>query len=196
MPTYGQQQKDDQETGTFAGTNEEEILCDFGAAALLLPDRWLHPMAKQAGPSLDTVRHLATWFGASLQATARQLARLDLWPCALVIWEDGLRKSDAVAPGQFLLPGMEEIGPPRKKLRVTAAYCAPSFAHYIPLNKSVPEESLVVACVAHQTTTKGMEVFDFGSDHLALLGEHRYVPYGQDGDIRRRVISLLMPADS
>ncbi len=87
LPTYTQRLVEDVVTGTFPVSSEEELLCDIGAATLLLDPRWLLPLASDAGPSLATLLSLAELFGASLEATARKLAELDVWPCAFVTWE-------------------------------------------------------------------------------------------------------------
>ncbi len=89
MPSYRGQRIEDAETGTFVANLEEELLCDIGAAVLLLDPRLLRPLALEGGPSIRTLVDLAALFRASLEATARQLARLDVWPCAFVVWEEG-----------------------------------------------------------------------------------------------------------
>jgi len=65
LPTYSGQSVEDVVTGQFSLTSEEELLCDIGASTLLLDGRWLCPLARDAGPSLDTLFQLAETFGAS-----------------------------------------------------------------------------------------------------------------------------------
>jgi hypothetical protein len=198
MPGYSGERVDDQETGAFPSNREEEYLCDVGAAGLLLDSRWLGPLARQAGPSLTTLIDLAEAFGASLQATARQLAALDLWPCAFVLWEEGLRKAERVPPVQLLFPGLAAFGNPALKLRVANCYATSSFSKlglFIPPNKSVSNSSLVAMCCDFEPHTQGVEAFDFGRSTgcVQLYCENWHAPYRMKTEIRRRIISLLLP---
>ncbi len=193
LPTYTGGFVDDPETGTFSDSSEEELLCDIGAAALLLDERWLGPRALEAGPSLAALQALAAEFGASLEATARRLAELGVWSCAFVFWEEGFRVGDRVAPGQPLLPGMMGIGAPTAKLRVVAAYRSPSFAHTIPWNKSAPPTSLVHQAAQGGKMTHGFEDFDLGHRCIRLYCENLHAPYRRGGEVRSRVISILLP---
>jgi hypothetical protein len=194
IPTYGGQRVDDAETGTFASGFEEELLCDIGAAALLLDQRWLRGFAYEAGPSITTLLNLAMLFGASLQATARQITQLNLWPCAFVFWEEGFRKAERIPNGQTIIPGLEVFGGPQPKLRVACVYVTDSFGVYVPHNKSAGAESLVTACSEDDPLTFGMEKFDFGGGPINLYCQNYHCPYRKGAAIRRRVISLLVPA--
>lgn len=198
MPTYSGGWVDDPETGTFPSNLEEEALCDVGAAALLLDPRWLRPLALAAGPSIATLIELTDLFGASLQATVRQLAMLDLWPCAFVFWEEGWRKAQRIALDQPHLPELAVFGRPAAKLRVANCYASPSFSSsgcFIPDNKSVPDTSLVAVCCEFDPYTFGLELFDLGrgTAPVQLHSENWYAPYRKGVETRRRVISLLLP---
>jgi len=144
---------------------------------------------------MATLRSLAETFGASLEATARQLASLDIWPCAFVFWEDGHRKEDQERQNLHLLPGFEDIGRPHSKLRVKSPYAAHSFGHYVPRNKSVPDASLVALCSDTNPITWGIELFVFGRGNEATLlyCENFYAPYTRGSAHCRRIISLLLP---
>lgn len=195
VPTYTGQLVHDDETGTFSGSREEEILCDIGAAALLLDPRWLRPLAAEAGPSIATLIELGSLFNASLQATARQVAALDLWSCAFVFWEEGDRKADRISNGQTLIPGFAELGGPLLKLRVKASYVTRTFGHFVALNKSVPDTSLVACCCENEPLTFGIEDIHLTTkgSQVRMCIESVHAPYRQRGAIRRRVISLLVP---
>lgn len=193
VPTYAGRLIDDLVTGQFVTGSEEEYLCDVGAATLLMDERWLRPLAREAGPSLDTLFTFAGLFGASLEATARKLARLDIWPCAFVCWEEGLRKHEHVSDGQLMIESLATYGMPQPQLRVTRLYKAPSFSLFIPNNKSVGNDSLVAACCDDDPVTFGMEVFEFERNRPeTLYSENAHVPYRVQGELRRRVISLLI----
>ncbi len=193
MPSYRGQRIEDAETGTFVANREEELLCDIGAAALLLDPRWLRPLALEGGPSIRTLLDLAALFAASLGATARQLARLDVWPCAFVVWEEGFRKKEHVPAGQLAMAAFEPFGVPQAKLRVDRRYVAPSFGHFVPTNKSVGDGSLVAACSEDAPLTHGVEDFDLCHRIVRLYAENYFTPYRRGDALRRRVISVLLP---
>jgi hypothetical protein len=192
LPTYSRQLVDDRVTGEFPAGSEDELLCDIGAAALLLDERWLRPLAVACGPSLSTLFHLAELFAASLEATARKLASLDLWPCAFVFWEEGFRACERVADHQGMIPLLEPYGRPLPKLRVTRRYVCRPFGIYVPQNKSVEDTSLVATCCERTPLTRGIEMFDFGHCGETLYCENAHVPYRSGGVTRRRVLSLLV----
>ncbi len=193
LPTYSGQSVEDVVTGQFSLTSEEELLCDIGASTLLLDGRWLCPLARDAGPSLDTLFQLAETFGASLQATALKLAELNIWPCAFVMWEEGYRKNERVSEQQIALPGFHRAEGPAPKLRVATPYVSASFGRYIPMNKSADRASLVHACVESNAITRGVEVFDLGARSASFYCENIHAPYTSGGLTRLRVISLLLP---
>ena len=199
IPTYANEQVDDEETGTFQDNSEEELLCDIGAAALLLDSRWLSGFAYQAGPSLAFLRGTAETFSASLEATARQLAVVAPWPAAFVFWEEGLRKKERerLPPEQLLIPQLVGLVGPQPQLRVMRCYQTESFRHFIPRNKSIPGTSLVAASGDDEPQTFGIETFDFGKSTGAidLYCENMHAPYRRGSAVRRRVISLLLPVD-
>lgn len=186
---------DDAVTGTFPNVSEEELLCDIGASALLLDPRWLGPLARDAGPSIQTLLLLAGLFGASLEATARKLVELDLWPCAIVTWEPGQRKSARLPAGQGLLAGLEHLGAGWSKLRVKRPYVSRSFGHFIPENKSADDTSVVALCRVADEPLRSVEQFVFGRLPIRLYCECVYAPYKLGAETRPRVISLLLPAE-
>lgn len=192
LPTFSGQGVEDMVTGTFGGS-EEELLCDIGAATLLLDERRLRPLAAEAGPSLATLIGMAELFQASLQATAIAIAGLDLWPCAIVFWEDGYRKGEAVNDDQAIMPGFEAFGGPAPALRVTNRYVTSAFGMFIPPNKSTSRESLVGQCQASGCTTWGDDDFDLGRERVRLYCENAYVPYRVGGILLSRVVSVLVP---
>lgn len=191
LPTYAGAMVEDMETGSFSSSSEEERLCDIGAAALLLDRRYLLPSAIEAGPSLNTLFWLAELFGASLQSTAWRLADLDIWPCAFVFWEDGFRKADRPNAQQPLMPVFEAFGRPAPKLRVSHVYPSTEFGLYIPINKSVDDDSLVARCCGDVEFTWGVEKFDLGHTSVSLYSENRYVPYRSGPEMKRRVVTML-----
>lgn len=193
IPTYSKGYIDDLDTGSFSDSSEEEYLCDVGASILLLDPRALKPRARAMGPSLYSLFQLATLFGASLQATARQLSSIDVWPCAFVFWEPGVRKAQETPVGQSFIPGLETFAAPPKKWRIKNPYVSPSFGPYPSKNKSVDDTSLVARAADDEDFTVGTEVFDLGgSTRLSLYCQNYFVPYRRASDIQPRIISILL----
>lgn len=197
IPTYAAAPINDVETGTFHENSEEELLCDIGAAALLLDPRWLAGFAYEASPSIAFLQGMATTFTASLEATARQLAAVCPWPAAFVFWEEGLRKSEQPPLGQMQLFGSEQISGDAPKLRMSRVYCAPSFPHRLYHNKSIADGSFVAACDETNVFTFGVDAIPLQSNGeiVRLYTENYYAPYRRGGAPRRRVISLLLPIE-
>lgn len=195
MPSYTGQAIDDVETGAFAANQEEELLCDIGAAMLLLDARWLSPLTSDAGLSIKTLFDMAEKFGASLQATARQIAGLNLSPCAFIFWEMGYNKTERAVAKKTALPGFEKLVMPQPKLRAQYPYRSASFDYFIPSNKSVEESSLVSSCYQDETPTAGIAQFDLGSGTVRLYCQNYYAPYWKGQNLHRRVISLLLPVN-
>ncbi len=177
---------EDSQTGDYPQDNEEEHLCDVGAGALLLPERWLRPAALSLPPSLASLERVARQFRASLEATARAVARLDLWPFALVFWEPGWRKADR--------PLAEAGQPIPAALRVTRAVVAPSFGLYIPRNKSIPEESSVYRAYVEKSATSGLDQLTIGDVTANIRAESTYIPT-TGRVVQPRVVSFLLRDD-
>ena len=177
---------EDAQTGDYAeDDDEEERLCDIGASALLLPERWLRPLAERREPSLAALQDIAQTFRASVEATARAIARLDVWPFALVAWEPGWRKADR---------RLAEAGQPiPAALRVSRAIASPSFGLYIPRNKSIPEDSSVYQAYQTHAPTSGLDRLTIGERTWELQAESAYSAYNRNGVLQPRVISFLRP---
>ena len=189
LPSYRGEPVFDLQTETYDSPREEERLCDIGAAALLLDQRRLRSHAAEAGPSIALLAETATLFQASLEAVARQMAALDLWPVAFVLWEMGYRKDVRPRRGQLALG---DLPPPDPTLRVARCYRSPSFHHFIPPNKSAETNSLVARCDANQPLTKGVERFPFKPGGVLLACENAFVPYRRGADHIIRVLSALV----
>lgn len=179
--------------GVFDEGNSEEFLCDVGAAHMLLHPSWILPIVGDELPELDHLFAVRSATEASLEATARQLVRLDGWEhTAFVFWEPGFRKSELRLLSQGSLPGMEEIAPrPVAKLRVRRVYPGPT-APFIPLNKSVDEDSPVAAALRQERRTRGSD--DLGVHRGDSRGnyESEYVPFfAREGALRPRVVTIF-----
>jgi Zn-dependent peptidase ImmA (M78 family) len=69
-----------------APDEEEERLCNFGAAALLIPGNALRKKIKKVQPCLDSLYELASEYTVSVQTLLLRLRGLGLWPMELSTW--------------------------------------------------------------------------------------------------------------
>lgn len=183
--------KTDFETGTFNIKIEEEYLCDVGASALLFDSRWFRPLAIKLGAASESIFELSQKFEGSLEATARALCNLDLWPCAVVFWEESVKPSQKHMIYQNTFPGLEDIKDNLLKLRVRLSWHSSSFrgVHYFPKHKSAPDDGLVCSCHLTQDTTSGYELVDSPCQRLWM--DSVYVPYRKGGNLHPRVMTVV-----
>jgi len=183
--------KTDLETGTFNVKLEEEYLCDVGASALLFDSRWFRPLTIELGAASTSIFELSHQFEGSLEATARALCDLDLWPCAVVFWEESVKPSQRNLIYQDTFPGLEDIKDNLLKLRTRLSWHSPSFkkVHYFPKHKSALKGGLVYSCHVSQEATSGYEVVDSPCQQLWM--DSVYVPYRKDGNLHPRVMTMV-----
>jgi Zn-dependent peptidase ImmA (M78 family) len=65
---------------------QEERLCNFGAAELLMPERSLREDSHLLPRSIDSLSSLACRYGVSIEAMISRLRYLRLWNCELYLW--------------------------------------------------------------------------------------------------------------
>ena len=84
---------------------QEERLCNFGAAELLMPERSLREDAKPLPRSIDSLFLLAESYCVSIEAMMSRLRSLQLWNCELYFWHyeaDGDFVLDRVTGSRYL----------------------------------------------------------------------------------------------
>jgi len=179
-------------TGLFDLRQEEEYLCDVGAAHILLNPRWLLPMAESRSASLDALLEIARACGASIEATAFQLAQADVLPCTFVLWEPGVQKSEHVPSEQGAFEGWEDLARPTPKLRASRVY-GPDHLPFVPWNKSVDQDSTIHQALVARGRTEGREVFALPSGPVEAYCQSDYAPYYDgDGRLVQRVVSCIV----
>lgn len=198
FPTYWEKPttKIDKLTGTYTPHNEEEYLCDIGASQLLLDERWLRPRALEYGPSSASLSQLADDFGASLEATAVAIGRLSLWPCAVVFWEESLKPSQSKLKLQTILPGLEDMFKIDEELRARLFCAPPGFPIHLWKYKSIPRDTSIYECLQSEDETEGRDLIGDGRQCLKFYVCSKYIPYRVGEVTRRRVVSLLFPAEN
>jgi Zn-dependent peptidase ImmA (M78 family) len=177
-----------------AWSEQEEQLCDIGAAELLLPR--VEFLARcPAVVTMATVLELASYFEASAEATALRVVTLSSVPAALVVLEPQLKPVEqrAVAKRrqQQSLPGLEDPQPapvPRLRVQKSKGNGLP----FIPKHKSVDDDSLLAAALTNEID---------GIDETGLFNGEvrvsaRYLPIRRDGVLVDRVVALLFDEDA
>lgn len=182
-----------QKVGGFED-NTKERLCNEGAAELLMPTVSFIPRVKQLGVSFQTARFLAPEFAVSMTAALVHMARMGPGRHAVVMWRmknTSTEIQDKISEQQLAL--FSEMSPkmPPKKLRVEWALSRREIP-YIPLNKSVPEDSSIYRAWQEQKFTTGEDRLILGRISGLCLCENQ--PFEVDGEWM--VLSLLhLPGD-
>jgi hypothetical protein len=149
-------------------TNRFEREANAFGANLLMPAPWFFEDAHSVGMSLDSIEFVARHYQTSLEATAIQYVRFNLYPCAIVIAEPN---------PDFPLNTWDYPVIIRYSMRNSA------FQDYIAPGTEIPHGTPLVSASIAKTSIKckvtGWE--------LGLRVDRRYLldckPWGTDGDV-------------
>ena len=160
--------------------DEEEYLCDYGAAALLMP-RQLVADEYSVAAGLRDVERLARDADVSLEAAANRLIELADEPVVLLVFRWGHKPADRPA-----LRRGEDV-PERLRVR----YCVPrNLRLFLPKYKSADEDSVFVRALESPRVQRAVEPLPGGSTLFRV--EAKQYPWSED----RRVIAVAVPASS
>lgn len=126
--------------------DEEEFLCDIGAAELLLPRELVLSSYDPLG-GLREMERLSEDAAASLEASGNRLVDLSDGPLGLIVLEVGHKPADRGA----LRMGKEV----EKRLRVRYAKCK-TFATFVPRFKSASDESPFMEALKSNGSVSGV----------------------------------------
>jgi Zn-dependent peptidase ImmA (M78 family) len=126
---------------------EEEYLCDLGAAALLMPAPLLGDYSLTEN-GLAGVRKLSAEAKVSLEAAGNRLAELSNKPVAFMVFEHGHKPAD-----RPLLRRGETVP---KRVRLRYAHCS-QLDIYLPRFKSAPEGGAVARAHVSSKLEHGIE---------------------------------------
>lgn len=179
---------------------EEEFLCDIAAAEMLMPRRTFLPRLRARGVCIEVLHELSEEFDASLEATAVGITRAHREDVAVIVWEMGYNKNDAISAATLSLFGAEDgahCEPVAKKFRIKFSLGTGAMGEFFfPKNKSVAKDSLIA--LAAQQLADGNIPRTFGTQRLSCGNGERdfYVEshaYGvpQDGQMGTKIISLV-----
>jgi len=143
---------------------DKERVCNIGAAELLMPKKAF--LSRLNEISFQSAGELSLYFDVSREAILVRMTEIGFGRHAVVLWKIKNKPTEIeedVSPYQGSL--FENFAPslPQKKLRVEWAFCGPN-VNYVPLHKSVPEDSSIF-----QAWKSGK--FTASSERLYLGGE-------------------------
>jgi Zn-dependent peptidase ImmA (M78 family) len=129
----------------FDPNDQLEMLCDTGAAEILMPFPEFIMDLQDSGTGVDSLECLHMLYKSSLTATAIRMVRTDLYPCAVVLLDYSLKPAELKelerdAAQADLFPGLKRADPV-PNLRVQFTIPSNSFPHFIPRDKSVDEDT-------------------------------------------------------
>ena len=170
-----------------------EVLCDLGAAELLMPMAEFDAQVRELGTSLATLDVLREMYVASREAVARRMVSLTAEPCAIAFLTCRLSPRELEASRQL---GFLDAERPHPKYRVDMMFVSESFrAERLPLHKSVPDDSCVYRAAASQTSfidasAEGTERWPNGRGVLPrCIVDAKSIPPNGDGEAR--VVAFL-----
>jgi len=175
-------------------SEQEEDMCDQGAAELLLP-RDAFTDACPARPGMDDVLDLADRFDASAEATALRVVTLATVPAAMVVLEPQLKpvelKQLRRRQSQPTLPGLpaEDAIAPRLRVQKRLGHQLP----FIPKHKSIDDSTPLADILTDDRV-------DYVGETGLIAGRFRVsarrLPIRRDGVVIDRVVALLFDADA
>lgn len=140
------------------GNYELECLCDLGAAELLMPHEPFLSDLAALGVSLSAVRQLTQRYAASGEAVLIRIAQLSSKPCAVVFLSEKLKPvQERAAQTQEFDFGLPAVAP---KLRVDYVRPTEAFTAFIPVHKSVPDNSVAYRCLESDDIEEAVEQWD------------------------------------
>lgn len=160
-----------------------ETLCDVGASELLMPyDAFCRDYAA-VGFTVDGVEQLANQYGASREAIANRMVKINNRRCAVAIFSLRRKPAELKDRNQGFL--FEECRPDAK-LRVDYSVCGNGFPH-IPKNKSLPDDSPLYRSHRWGSDFSGELTVFAGGRERQVAGEAMFLR-GGDGPDRLLVL--------
>lgn len=169
--------RSDEAIGGFNGSRgEEELLCDLGAAALLMPASLVQGRYS-AGGGLRDMEALASDAGASLEAAANRLVALADRAVVFVVLESAYKPADG--------PALKRGESVEKRLRVRYAVTSRIRTH-VPRFKSADSGSALVRALVTSEIERGLEALpgDAGG-RLFDVQAREYSRHDDSGEVAR-----------
>ena len=179
----------DNKKDNIFGVTEKERICQIAAANLLMPKDSFRPRALRMGIAFQSGELLAEEYQVSLIAALYRLT--DMYPKngAVVLWQmknKPIELKRKVPKYQLEMPGFAPTNIVSPKLRVAWSYG--NFRDiFIPLHKSIPEDSLVYKAWKSNQFTSGEEMIPFGRYNNRAIVECK--PISIEGE--KYILSLI-----
>ena len=183
FPNFAEEQRYrlDTKVESHPVNQEEEYLCDLGAATLLMPASLVQNRYSLVNGGLGDVEKLSRKADVSLEAAGNRLAELSSTPVAFMVFEYGHKPADRPA----LRRG--EVVP--KQVRLRYAHCS-NLDVYLPRFKGANEKSVIA--LARNTGAKEMGIEELPGVRDGGLFEIEAKCYGSED--RERVLAVARPA--
>ena len=166
---------------------ELELLCDLGAAELLMPADFFVADLIRLGRSQSATKELTARYSTSSEAVLIRMAQMSPVACAVVFLSEKLKPSEQrAAATQELSLGLAPI---TAKLRVDYVRASSSFPIFIPQDKSVPTGSVAYSCTESGEIATAVEKWDI---HGFGAWTVQAVELPRIGISRRRVAALVI----
>lgn len=164
--------------------SEEEYLCDYGAAELLMPAQMLVGSRHDLRQGLAAIEDLAQDAAVSLEAAGNRLVSLSQEQVVFLVLEVGHKPADArpLARGEAVAP----------RLRVRYSTSSPELPLFIPRHKSADLESPLVSALATERSVIGVGPIP-GIGSRAYRMEAKAYPFQLNGAPVERVLALAWP---
>lgn len=156
---------------------EEEYLCDHGAAALLMPADLVAGSYSIAENGLTAIKQLAQVADVSLEAAGNRLAELAEEPTAFMVFEFGHKPAER--------PALRRGERVRKRARLRYAHCSHLDA-YLPRFKGASEKSSISRAFRTNKRERSIEALPGSKDTTPFAIEAK--AFGKDE--RRRVLAV------
>lgn len=168
---------------------KKELICQKAAANLLMPTDSFHPRAMQLGLSFQSAELLADEYGVSLMASICRIT--DMYPkqCLFILWQSRNKPSELkkrIPETQIELPGFNPTKLPEPKLRVAWRY-GNYKGRFMPIDKSIPEDSSVYIAWENNQYSSGAEIIPFGSYNVKAFIESKPIMINDE----KYVLSLV-----
>jgi Zn-dependent peptidase ImmA (M78 family) len=163
---------------------EEESLCDRGAAALLMPASLLWSYDVRQG--LRAVEKLARDAKVSLEAAANRLVEMSDKPAIFLVVEDGVPPSDRrrARRGDAVVPSL-----------MTRYAVVSGMRHWLPRNRPIDDRSVLWEAAATRGLHRRTETLPGKSDRLFVVEAKAY-PRADRGRSVCRVLAVAWPVGS
>ena len=179
FPGFKEQERyrSDASTGGYTERDEEEYLCDRGAASLLMPTGLVYEQY-DVEDGLKAMEALSDDADVSLEAAGNRLVGLAERPAMLLVLEVGHKPADR--------PALRRGEPVEQRLRVRYG-TARGMRAFVPRHKSVADDSLFMRALETGRTQRGRTYLPGAEKHGLFDVECGAYPFAG----RSRVIALV-----